>query len=209
MKNERISTLELTEMAILLALVVVLQSISSFGLVTLCLCLVPITLGSVLLGWKRGGMLGFAFGVVAIFWGIVGKDAFTFFLFQANPIMTILICLVKGTLAGMIPAFVYNFLKKYNKMTASIVASAVAPIVNTGIFAIGCFIIKNDVLYSLTNIVSEEMIEQVMALNFFAVVFGVLITSNFFVELIINLVFAPSLNKVAEIVKARINIRKT
>lgn len=208
MKNKQISTLELTEIAVLLALVVSLQSISSFGVVNLCLCLVPITLGSVLLGWKRGGMLGFAFGVVAVFWGIVGKDAFTFFLFQANPIMTILICLVKGTMAGMIPAFAYDWLKKYNQLTASIVASVIAPVVNTGIFAIGCFLIKNDVLYSLTNIVPTEMAEQIIGMSFFAVVFGVVITSNFFIELVINLIFAPSLNKVTEVVKKRIQIRK-
>ena len=92
--NSTISTVQLTEMAILLALVIVLQSMSSFGVVTVCLCLVPITLGSIVLDWKCGGMLGFAFGLVALFWGIVGKDIFTLYLFQANPIMTILICAI-------------------------------------------------------------------------------------------------------------------
>ena len=94
-KNKKISTLQLTEMAILLALVVALQSISSVGVVTLCLCLVPITLGAIVLDWKCGGILGFAFGLVALFWGIVGKDVFTLYLFQASPVMTILICIVK------------------------------------------------------------------------------------------------------------------
>ena len=196
-KTKKISTLQLTEMAILLALVVVLQSISSVGVVTLCLCLVPITLGSIVLDWKCGGILGFAFGLVAIFWGIVGKDVFTLYLFQASPIMTVLICIIKGTLAGMVPAFVYNALEKFNPLIASIAAAISAPIVNTGIFAIGCLIIKNDVI----SVAGKLGIE---AVNFMALLFGVLITANFFIELLINVVFAPSLNKVAAIVSKRI-----
>ncbi len=196
-KSKKISTLELTEMAILLALVVALQSISSVGVVTLCLCLVPITLGSIVLDWKCGGILGFAFGLVALFWGIVGKDIFTLYLFQASPIMTILICIVKGTLAGMVPAFIYGALKKFNPLVASIAAAISAPVVNTGVFALGCLIIKNDVI----SVAGKLGIE---AVNFMALLFGVLITANFFIELLINVVFAPSLNKVAEIVSKRI-----
>ncbi len=192
-KTKKLSTLQLTEMAILLALVVALQSISSFGVVTLCLCLVPITLGSIILDWKCGGILGFAFGLVALFWGIVGKDVFTLYLFQASPIMTILICVVKGTLAGMVPAFVYGALKKFNPLVASIVAAICAPVVNTGIFAIGCLIIRNDVISATSRLGIE-------AVNFISLLFGVLITTNFFIELLINVVFAPSLNKVAGIV---------
>ena len=41
-------TLKMAELGILLALVVVLQSISSIGIVTICLCLVPITLGAMI-----------------------------------------------------------------------------------------------------------------------------------------------------------------
>ena len=196
--NSTISTVQLTEMAILLALVIALQSMSSFGVVTVCLCLVPITLGSIVLDWKCGGMLGFAFGLVALFWGIVGKDVFTLYLFQANPIMTILICVVKGTLAGMVPALVFKALKKYNQLTASIVAAISAPVVNTGIFALGCWIIKNDVISVAGKL-------DITAANFVTLLFGVLITVNFFIELGINVVFAPSLNKLRDIMVKKIN----
>lgn len=196
--NSTISTIQLTEMAILLALVIALQSMSSFGVVTVCLCLVPITLGSIVLDWKCGGMLGFAFGLVALFWGIVGKDIFTLYLFQANPIMTILICIVKGTLAGMIPALIFKALKKYNQLAASIVAAISAPVVNTGIFALGCWIIKNDVISVAGKL-------DIAAANFVTLLFGVLITVNFFIELGINIVFAPSLNKLRDIMVKKIN----
>lgn len=199
-KTKKLSTIQLTEMAILLALVIALQSISSVGVVTLCLCLVPITLGSIVLDWKCGGILGFAFGLVALFWGIVGKDVFTLYLFQASPVMTILICLVKGTLAGMVPAFAYNALKKFNPLVASITAAVIAPVVNTGVFAIGCLIIRSDVISVASNLGIEGV-------DFISLLFGVLITTNFFIELVINVIFAPALDKVEGIVTKKIKKR--
>ena len=187
-------TLRMAELGILLALVVVLQSISSLGVVTICLCLIPITLGSMVLDWKGGAILGFAFGLIALFWGIVGKDVFTFFLFSANPFMTILICIVKGTLAGIVPALLYKWLSSYeyknSKLVASIVASISAPIVNTGIFALGCMIIKDDV----TSVAGQL---GVSADNFVTLLFVVLIGFNFFIEFGVNAVFSPALNKLS------------
>ena len=205
LNKNKISTLQLTEMAILLALVIALQSMSSFGVVSVCLCLVPITLGAMILDWKCAGILGFAFGLVAIFWGIIGKDMFTFYLFSASPIMTILICLVKGTLAGIVPALIYNALKKYDPLMASIVAAVSAPIVNTGIFTIGSLIIKNDVID-----VAEKLgiSYDPNATSFIIFLFVVLIGVNFFFELLINAIFAPSLCKLENIINQRLKMSK-
>lgn len=194
-------TLRMTELGILLALVVVLQSISSLGVVTICLCLIPITLGSMVLDWKGGAILGFAFGLIALFWGIVGKDVFTLYLFTANPAMTIAICIVKGTLAGIVPALLYKWLSGYkyknSDLVASIVASLSAPIVNTGIFALGCMIIKNDV----TSVAGQL---GVSADNFVTLLFVALIGVNFFVEFGVNAVFSPALNKLSLMLNKRL-----
>ena len=194
-------TLRMTELGILLALVVVLQSISSLGVVTICLCLIPITLGSMVLDWKGGAILGFAFGLIALFWGIVGKDVFTLYLFTANPAMTIALCIVKGTLAGIVPALLYKWLSGYkyknSDLVASIVASLSAPIVNTGIFALGCMIIKNDV----TSVAGQL---GVSADNFVTLLFVALIGVNFFVEFGVNAVFSPALNKLSLMLNKRL-----
>ncbi|MBQ4509516.1 MAG: hypothetical protein II984_02225 [Clostridia bacterium] len=201
MRTQNNKILRMTELGILLALVVVLQSISSLGVVTICLCLIPITMGAMLLDWKGGAILGFAFGIIALFWGIVGKDVFTLYLFSANPIMTILICIVKGTLAGIVPALLYKWLSKYeyknSKLIASIVASLSAPIVNTGIFAIGCMIIKNDV----TSVAGQL---GVSADNFVTLLFVVLIGFNFFIEFGVNAVFSPALHKLTTLLNKRL-----
>ncbi len=198
---DRKKTLKLAQLGILLALVIVLQSISSVGVVTLCLCLIPITLGSMLLGWRYGAGLGAAFGVVAAFWGIIGKDFFTFLLFSVNPVMTIIICLVKGTVAGILPGLIYKWLSgafkfKAGGLVAGIISAISAPVANTGIFALGCFIIKNDII----NVANQLSLDTS---NFITLIFGTLISVNFFIELAINVVFAPALHKLTEMLRKK------
>ena len=195
-------TLKLVQLGILLALVIVLQSIPSTAL-PLCLCLIPITLGSMLLGWKYGAGLGAAFGVVAAFWGIVGVDLFTNALFLINPVMTILICLVKGTVAGIVPGLVYKWLSEAFKfkaggLVAGIISAITTPVVNTGIFTLGCLIIKNDVIQ-----VANQLGIKGDTSNFIGFIFVSLITVNFFIELAINVVFAPSLHKLTDILSKK------
>ena len=201
-------TLKLTQMSILFALVIALQSIASFGFINICLCLIPITLGAILLDWKGGLVLGALFGFIALFWGLVGKDQFTFFLFSANPAMTIAICLVKGSLAGLVPALLYkwmsNFKYKNSNLVAAIVASISAPIANTGIFTIGSLIIKNDVVEAMTKAYESAGAPPPDMSNFIAFLFLGLIGINFIIEFAINVVLSPAIHKITEIVNKKI-----
>ncbi len=189
------STYKMAELGILLALVIVLQSLSGMGVVNVCLCLIPITLGAMVLGPKYGTALGFAFGLVAIFWGLMGRDMFTYLLLQFNPVVTVLICIVKGSLAGLVPALLYKLIKKREfkgaEIVAAVVAGVSAPVVNTGIFAIGSMIIKNDVV----SVCNELGLDT--SGNFIALLFLTLIGINFFFELLINVLFSPALNRIA------------
>lgn len=191
------NTFRTAQLGILFALVIVLQSIASFGVINICLCLIPITLGAMLFGWKGGLALGTTFGAVALFWGIVGKDIFTLYLFQANPFMTIVICLVKGAACGVVPALLYKWIsgiKRFGKgrgIVAAIVASISAPVANTGLFALGCVIIMDDV----TSVAGSL---GLVAENFVSLLFIGLISFNFFIELAINAVFSPALGKLTE-----------
>lgn len=200
-------TLKLTQMSLLFALVVVLQSVASFGFINICLCLIPITLGAILHNWKGGLILGVLFGFIALFWGLVGKDQFTFFLFSANPIMTIAICLVKGSLAGLVPALLYKWLSKFeyknSQLIAAIVASVSAPIANTGIFTIGSLIIKDDVVEAMTKAYESAGAPPPDMTNFVAFLFLGLIGINFIIEFLINVVLSPAIHKIAEILNKK------
>ncbi len=94
----------ITFLAVLLALVIVLQIFGGYikiGPVNFTLTLVPIVLGAVMLGPLAGLILGFAFGLVTLINGVVGNDVFTFYLFSQQPVFTTVLCFVKAIAAGL------------------------------------------------------------------------------------------------------------
>ena len=76
----------------------------------------------------------FTGGVFAVMVFIIG-DAAAFL--AINIPATILVVMVKGIAAGLVAGLLYRILAKKNKTLAAIVSSIAAPLVNTGIFAIG------------------------------------------------------------------------
>ncbi|MBQ8287986.1 MAG: ECF transporter S component [Clostridia bacterium] len=137
--------------AILAALVVVFQVVSTFikiGPVSITLTLIPVVLGGCLLGKKWGAILGFLFGVVVTVFVLNGTDVGGYMLFQANPALTVLLCLGKGTVAGFVASLVYKLLEKVNRTAAVTVAAMSAPVVNTGIFVVAMLLFYRDTLTS-------------------------------------------------------------
>ena len=117
------------------AIVVVLQFLGGgirFGIFSISLVLVPIVVGSALYGWQAGAWLGFAFGVTVLLSG----DANAFMV--VDPLATVLVVLVKGTLCGLIAGIVYKLFVKCNRVLAVMVAGIACPVVNTGVFLLGC-----------------------------------------------------------------------
>lgn len=188
--------------AVLVALVVVLQifggNIKIAGL-SLNLALVPIALGAILFGPAAGAILGFICGFIIMIYGVTGAEPFTFYIFGLSPVVTIIMCLAKTTAAGAIAGWVYRLIAKKNKIVAVFVTSALVPIINTGIFAIGCFVILDDILSYLATLGLD-----LSGANAFYVVFVVVITWNFFIELLTSLLLAPAVATVTRIVEKQI-----
>jgi len=182
-------TTQLTATAILIAVIVVLQMIVAplLGKVgfNFSLVLIPISLGAMLYGKKTGLLLGLIFGVATFISGLILLDPFTNILINNNAIVTLLICLVKGAFAGLVPAILYSLLKNKNDTVAIFIASASAPIVNTGLFCIGSLYFKN-------LFMNSEALNPNGVTSFFVLLFGI-IAINFVGEFIINIVFAPSI----------------
>lgn len=131
---------KMTGVALLMALVVVLQLLGGMippvGGFTISLVLIPIVLGAALYGPKTGALLGATFGVVVVIGCVTGTDAGGAMVFQANPLLCVLVVMVKGTLAGLLSGIVYAALKGRNQTLAMVLAAVVCPLVNTGIFII-------------------------------------------------------------------------
>ena len=188
MAEKKFSTRKLTGLAILTALVVILQFLpvkGPFFLITLTL--VPIVIGSALYGAFSGAWLGFIFGVTVLLSG----EAAAFL--TINIPGTIATVLVKGTLAGLAAGLVYKLASKVNRYFGVICAALVAPVVNTGIFLLGCRLFFMDTVNGWAAASGYENVGAYMLLS--------LVGINFLIELGVNMVCSP-------IILRLINIRK-
>lgn len=193
MKNNKVFKMIL--MAILLALVVVLQTISTFfkiGEVSITLALTPIIVGAIILGVKSGTILGAVFGLIVYMFAAIGSDVGGNMLFVANPFTTLLVCVVKGACAGAASGGIYHLLEKKNKYVAVLLACIVAPICNTGIFCISMPIFFKSILTAWAG-----------GSNLIYYTFIGLIGVNFLIELITNTVLSPAVARVISIFKTK------
>lgn len=196
MANTKTNTLKLVELAILTALVILLQSIGQIipALGTAGnFVLVPIALGAIMLGEKAGAWLGFVCGAVVLIFGAIGKDAFTHILFEMHPIITALICIVKTTVAGFLAGLVYKLLSRKNELIAVFVAAAVVPVTNTGLFICGCFLILDAIKAAQTAFGDSSNV-----ISF--IIYG-LALANFAFEFIVSVLLAPVISRIIKIVR--------
>jgi len=183
LNNAKIKRMALT--GVLMALVVVLQSLGGMippiGGFSISLVLIPIVLGAALYGPGVGALLGATFGVIVVLNCITGADVGGLMVFQANPILCIVVVMGKGILAGLASGFVYKVLRGVNSYLAMVLAAAVCPVVNTGTFVICMMTFFKDVLSVWAG-----------GGDILAYVLSGLVLCNFLPELVINVVFSPA-----------------
>lgn len=188
--------------AMLAALVVVLQTFVSIplGMFTITLTLVPIMLGAILFGPASGAFLGGVFGVTVAVQVITGAaGALSSAMLLQAPVVTIVLCLLKGIAAGWVAGIVYRALTKLEKSKLGVILSAVScPIVNTGIFALGLF-----VFYA--ELINTFAIENAFANAFTFVMIGC-IGINFLVEFAVNVLLIPAVLRIISIVKKQLKL---
>lgn len=133
--KRRMSTETLVLAAVMTALVIILQFLGTFvrlGPFQCSLVLMPIVIGAALCGKSISAWLGLVFGMVVLFNG----DAAAFL--TVNAVGTVITVLAKGILCGFCAGLVYDLLKGKNQFLAVLCAAIVCPVVNTGVFLIGC-----------------------------------------------------------------------
>ena len=184
--NEK--TRRLTGLALMTAIIVVLQVVASFvkfGPFSITLALAPIIIGAALYGAGAGAWLGAVFGVVVLIACIAGWDYGGNVLFTANPLLTAALCIVKGAAAGFVSGLVFRGLSRRSPMGAAITAGIVCPVVNTGIFCAGLALFFYDTLVAWAG--GTDLIYYIIF-----IMTGV----NFLLELAINLVLSTVIVRV-------------
>lgn len=195
MNSEKIQKLVGT--GLLTALVVVIYFLTmgiTVGPFNITFALIPIVVGAALYGWIAGGWLGLVFGIMVLATG--GANAFL----VINPAGTVITVLLKGAAAGLIPGLIYHAIAKKNCWVATVCAAAAAPIVNTGIFLLGCLAFFMSTINEWAAGAGIENAGVYMVTAFVGV--------NFLVELGTNLLLSSVIVRIVDIVKNKLSARK-
>lgn len=190
MSNTKLQTRKMALGAILTAFVIVLQLLGSFirfGPFSISLVLIPIVIGAATCGVAVGAWLGFVFGMAVLLSG----DAATFMSIDVWG--TVVTVLLKGIACGFAAGVVYKLTEKLNKYLAVIVAAFVCPVVNTGVFLLGCK------LFFMEAVSSWGAAEGFT--NTVAYMFLVLVGGNFLFELGSNMILSPGIVRILNIQK--------
>ena len=182
-------TQKVVGMGLFTAIIVALQMLASaikFGPFSITLVLAPIVIGAALYGIGAGAWLGLTFGVTVL----ISGDAAAFL--TISPIGTVLTVIAKGMVAGIVAAVIYKAIEKKNKTVAVVAAGIACPIVNTGIFLIGCYLFFQDWLIA------------VFGTTGFATVITGLVSVNFAVELGINMLLASVIVRIIDLGKKQL-----
>lgn len=191
MRSQRLDTGQLVTLAIFTAIVAALQLMGvaiRFGAFAVSMVGVPVILGGALMGPSAGAWLGLVFGVTVL----ISGDAALFLTW--DPPATIAIVLLKGILAGLAAGLFYRLLEKKSGFLAVLAAAVAYPLVNTGVFFLGCMLFfLDDCIQFAANLGvtgSGAMIVMTVFIGF-----------NFFFELGLDLVLSGAVSRLIQIRK--------
>lgn len=190
MQSNTGKTRKLAGIAIFTAIVIVLQLLGSFirfGPFSISLVLIPIVVGAAMYDVAAGAWLGFIFGLIVLLSG----DAAAFL--GVNAIGTIITVIAKGTLAGLCAGLVYRALEKTNTYVAVIASAVVCPVVNTGVFLLGCLIFFMETITGWATEAGFASAGTYMIVG--------LVGLNFVFELLVNVVLSPVIVRIIAIGK--------
>ncbi|MBP3377873.1 MAG: ECF transporter S component [Clostridia bacterium] len=191
--TKKMSTETMVLGAIMTAMVVILQLLATFtaffGPFSTAVALIPIVIGAVLCGPAVGAWLGLVFGIVVIASG--GAALFMAF----SVVGTFITVLAKGSLCGLAAGLIYKLMGKWNHYVAVITSSLICPVVNTGVFLLGCliFFLPHDA--EIAGAAGSTDTGMALFIGF--------AMANFIFEIVMNIVLSPVIIKLLDLRKKK------
>ena len=194
MNKEHSNTQRLAVLAVLTAIVIILQVavVIPLGPFTVTLTMLPIIIGAILYGPMGGAILGAAFGIVVSIQVVTGAaGAFSTAMLEFQPAATILVCLLKGIAAGAAAGAFFRLFRRRSFYLGVVMAAVIAPVINTGIFSVACLTIF------------RSLIENALGTsgNLLFVFLTTFIGLNFLVEFGVNVALTPVVMRILRAVK--------
>lgn len=111
MKRANSRILYMTELAVLIAILLILEitglgMFKTFGL-ELTIMQIPVIIGAIVLGPAGGAAMGAAFGLIS-FWECFGKSQFGTMLLSINPFLTFIVCVPTRILMGWLCGLIFK-----------------------------------------------------------------------------------------------------
>lgn len=176
--NKQQKIRQIAGIALLSALTAVLSFISNYiviGSVSINLSLIPIVLAAIIYGPYAALFVGAVNGAIVI---LAPSTQIVFF--PINVLATILVCLLKTSIGGLISSLLYRWLSKRNIVLGIIIATICVPVINTSLFVLTVLIFFPDLI---------------------AGVITIMLLINFAIELSLNIILAPSIIRIIKILK--------
>ena len=144
----------MTELALLTAIVLVM-AFTPLGYlktpwgVEITFIVIPVAVGSVILGPLAGAFLGLVFGLTSFAQCFTGAMGMIFL--QQNPIGTFFVCVINRVIVGLLPGLLYRLLGKFDKTRVAGIAVCcfLTPAVNTVLYIVGNWLIFSDTWMSM------------------------------------------------------------
>ncbi len=148
--KKNVNVLKMTEVALLTAIVLIL-AFTPLGYlktpwgVEVTFIVIPVAVGAVVLGPKASAFLGLVFGLTS-FVQCFGASALGVMMLEISPVGTFVCCVVTRVLVGLLPALLYQLLKKKKetKVVGIAVCCLLTPIVNTLLYIVSNYLIFAD-----------------------------------------------------------------
>jgi uncharacterized membrane protein len=179
---------KITGIGLLIAISFVLTIIGNniaIGPVAINLSLIPIAIGAIIYGPIAGLIIGMVNGVAVL----LAPTTATFLSHSA--IFTIITCLTKTGLAGLISGLLFKLFKKVNYPLAVVLACICIPLVNTSIFCLCVFLFFYNLLLKG---------QGSNAFTFFCLF---IVGWNFVFEVIVSSVLSPTLIYVTKVISKK------
>ncbi len=166
--DKKKKTLELVQLALFIAIILIMAFTPFLGYIPLfvtriTILHIPVIIGSIIMGYKNGAILGFIFGLTSLINNTINPTA-TSFVFSPfysigeahGNLLSLIVCFVPRILVGVVPYFVYKLLSRKDRgSTVALVSSGiVGSLINT-ILVMGFIYLFFADSYSLANNISS------------------------------------------------------
>ena len=168
---------DLTKFALFVALIILLAvtplGYISLGVISATTIQMPVIIGAVLFGWKKGALLGGVFGLTSIIKATIQPNATSFVFSPFIPVFgeekgslaAILVCFVPRIMIGVVAALVFKALSKtkIRKSLACSICGFCGSMMNTLLVMGGIYFFFGKSYSAANNIAYETLIATVMA----------------------------------------------